>query len=371
MNISSHRETLRQSFLKESDYFRVSSPLFSALTRASADDEDILQLCSATRPGQSAVLLPFVVHYLLLKDPEPKAALAQYFPHMTEQTGPLAEAFPVFREFCLDRRADVTELLEWRTVNTNLVEKSSCLLPAMQYVSRQSREPLTLLEICCSAGINLLFDQYHYDYGSNGTAGPVDSAVQLSCKMVGTGRPPVGSIPVVAQRMGVDLVEIDISDPLERLWMQAVLCPEWQVERKRLAAALSIRTQHDLQVIEGDALEVIPPLLESLPGSLCILQSYCMGHWSDSAKAALEAVLLNASQRRDIHRVGIEMPENESPAVARDRLMKLAAAGIPILHKQFPSRIEYTRYRGGHANNQLLAQGDGFGLWLDWQANSD
>src|ERR1700722_8332377 len=46
------QETTRQSFLAESAYLRVSSPLFSALAKECADDEDIIQMCSIARPGQ-------------------------------------------------------------------------------------------------------------------------------------------------------------------------------------------------------------------------------------------------------------------------------------------------------------------------------
>jgi len=53
-------------------------------------------------------------------------------------------------------------------------------------------------------------------------------------------------MPIVAQRVGVDLVAVDVSDPQERLWMESVLCPEWTTERKRLRAALSIRATQNL-----------------------------------------------------------------------------------------------------------------------------
>jgi hypothetical protein len=365
-DIYSERELIRQSFLRESAYFTVSSPLFSALGRACADDDDILQLCLATRRGQSAgVLLLFVAQYLLLKEPDP--ALARFFSSMTAEPAPIEDAFPVFREFCLDRRAAVTELLAWRTVNTNLIEKSSTLLPAIHHVANIAGKPLTLLEICCSSGMNLLFDQYHYDYGSMGTVGNEGSPVQLNCKVIGSRKPPIEAIPQIVEKVGVDLVTIDIHDPMERLWMEAVLCPEWKSERKNLEAALQLRVATQLRTIQADALEVLPSLLDQLPGALCILQTYCMGHWSAEAKADLEELLLKASRQRDIHRIGLEMFPGESAPLARDRLTKLAGAGISIFQKSCPSPIEHKWYAGGALATRVLGQGDGFGVWLDWQ----
>jgi hypothetical protein len=362
----SGREMARQSFLKESGYYRISSPLFSTLGRACAEDNDILDVCSVTRRGQAAgILLQFVAQYLLLQAPNTK--LAQYFPSLTPVPKPPNEAFPVFKEFCLDRRSQVMDLLSWRTVNTNLVEKASCLVPALGYVERLTGGPLTLLEICCSSGLNLLFDEWHYDYGPSGSIGNEESPVQLSCKIV-DGRPPVNAIPRVIERVGIDLVTVDTTDPLERLWMESVLCPEWTEERKRLKAALSVRVARELRTIKGNALDVLPSLLNELPGSLCILQTYCMGHWSSTEKAELENLLTRASRQREIHRVGIEMPEQELPLSARTRLAKLARAGIPVLQKSFHSPIEHLWYSNGDVKKRVLGEGDGFGVWLDWHA---
>ncbi len=364
---ASHRAYLQQAFHRETNYWRVSSPLFCALARACAEDEDIAELCAATRPGQLPGLLIFyVVHYLLLRTPDDK--LAAYFPSLTDHPKPTAEAFPAFKEFCLDRRAQIAELLSWRTVNTNLPEKATCLVPAIRHVERQSKEPLTLVELCCSAGLNMLFDEYHYDYGSAGCLGVASSPVRLQCRIVGPGAPPVDSVPRIAHRVGVDLVKVNTVDPLEQLWMQAVLAPEWKVERERLKAALRIRNERELRILQGDALKVVPTLLEDLPGTLCILMSYCIGHWSLEARAELDELFRRTSRHREVHRLSVEMPDTEPPEAARRRLSHLAEARIPLLQKSAPSRIDYTRYRDGAAKTDFLGEGDIFGVWLDWHS---
>ena len=359
------RSEIRQRFLKESATYRVSSPLFSALGRASADDLDIVELVSETRPGQSKGLLIFyVVHYMLLKQPDDK--LSHYFPSLTEDPLPASQAFPVFKEYCLEHRSEISELLSWRTVNTNLAEKTICLIPALRHIEKLSEGPLTLLELCCSTGLNMLFDEYHYDYGVAGSIGVADSPVRLKCKLIGPNQPDV-TMPEVAMRMGVDLVKVNVSDPLERLWMQAVLCPEWKTERVRLDSALAIRAQRELRIVQGDALEIVGPLLEELPGNLCILMSYCIGHWSLTARSELNELLRRASLHRQIHRLDVDPPDNEDPRAARERLMRLSKVGIPVLKKMSPSRIDHTWYRDGQAGMELLGEGDIFGEWLDWR----
>lgn len=362
------RDEIKRNFQIERTRYQISSALFGALAQAAATDDDIIALLSETRPGQSySVLLFCVVHYLLLKSPDAK--LSQYFASLTDKPKPAVEAFPAFREFCLEHRAEIGELLSWRTVNTNLAEKACSLLPAFRYIESGS-EPLTLLELCCSTGLNMLFDEYHYDYGADGRVGPENSPVKLKCRILGSGKPPVGVMPTIAHRVGVDLVKVDLSDPLQQLWMQAVLFPEWKVERHRLKAALSIRMQRNLRIIEGNALEVVQPLLEELPGRLCILMSYCRGHWSAEALKELDEVLRRASRHREIHRLDVDPPDTESAQAARTRLIRLAEAGIPILKKRSPFRMDYTRYDGGQAQTEVLGEGDIFGEWLDWHISN-
>ncbi len=358
-------EKVRQSFLEESAWLRISSPLFSTLARSCTDDDDIMELCTVARPGQFICpLFLCVAHYLVLKAPQ--SAVARYFPSVPESPEPADHAFPTFREFCLDQRDELQQLLPWRTANTNLVEKASSLLPAVQYVSQLAGEPLTLLEICCSAGMNVMFDEYHYDYGSHGQVGNRESPIQLECKIIGASRPPIDAIPRIATRVGVDLVKVDPSVPLDRLWMEAVLYPEWTTERDRLRAALSIRANRGLRTVIGDALDVVPPLLEELPGSLCVLLSHCLGQWSTASRAELDRVLCEASRHRPVHRLDIDLLHNEPPQSIRGRLAKLVSAGIPLWQKSYPSRIEHTVYVDGEARHRLLGQGDSFGVWLDW-----
>lgn len=359
-------DEISQNFYSEAAYYQLSSPMFGTVARSAAADQDILKLVAEARPGQSkSVLLFHIVHYLLLESPQ--APLARYFGSLTDEPAPAAEAFPVFKEYCLDHRAQIAELLSWRTVNTNLAEKTICLVPALQHIAAQSSEPLALLELCCSAGLNMLFDEYHYDYGEAGRIGVANSPVQLKCKIVGSGKPSIGVMPEVTHRVGIDLVKMDLSDPKEHLWMQAVLFPEWKVERARLKAALSIRSQRNLRIIQGDALKNVGPLLQELPGKLCILMSYCRGHWSAAALTELHEVLREASRHRDIHRLDVDPPDTESPQIARARLLRLAQAGIPLLKKRSPFNMDYTRYAHGSAHSRQLGEGDIFGEWLDWQ----
>ena len=369
VDISAQRDTTEGSFHYESSNLRFSSPLFAALARSCARDNDICELGSVVRPGQPiALLILCTAQYLVFRAPESK--LAGYFPSMTDTPRPPDEAFPVFREFCLDKREAMRQLLATHTVNTNLVERASAILPVSQYVVSLTREPLTLVEICCSAGLNLSFDEYHYDYGVAGQVGAENASVRLSCKVIGKSRPPIDVIPRVRHRVGIDLVGVDCSDPDARMWMEAVLFPEWRVERARLRKALALRSERQIRMVTGDAVTALPPVLEELPGPVMILHSFCMGQWSAAAQGKLDEVIRYASRHRDIHRIGIDATDGEPPQTIRARLAALSAAGISITQKNLPARIEHTLYSQGVAGEmKLLGHADGMGSWIDWHAS--
>lgn len=367
VDIAMQRDTTKGSFVLESTDLRFSSPLFAELSKSCAQDSDICALGSVVRPGQPiAIFILEVAQYLLFRSPESK--LAAYFPSMTDTPRPAAEAFPAFREFCLDRREEMLRLLSTRTVNANLVERASTVLPVTRYVAGLTQEPLTLIEICCSAGLNLLFDEYHHDYGAAGQVGNDDASVRLSCKVIGKARPPIDEVPHVANKVGIDLVTVDCADPDERLWMEAMLFPEWHVERARLKMALVLQATRKTRTVEGDAVAALPSVLEEFSGPVLVYHTFCMGQWFAAAQGRLDEILRQASRRRDVHRIGVEVPDVESPQAVRARLAALSSAGVSIKQKSLAGRIEHTPYSKERVGEtRLLGHADGLGSWIYWE----
>ena len=110
------------------------------------------------------------VHDELLRDPG--HALAAYYPTVGgEGPGPgLAEALTAF---CAEREERIAATLVTRTTQTNETARCSALLPAFAAVG--DGRPLALIEMGASAGLNLRWDRYAYDYGGGRTAGAAAS----------------------------------------------------------------------------------------------------------------------------------------------------------------------------------------------------
>ncbi len=106
---------------------------------------------------------------------------------------------PAFRAFCLDRRAEIEAIVSTRNTQTNEVGRCAAIVPALELVHRDTAQPLSLLEVGASAGLNLEFDRYASRYSAPSWAlppwpafvaaarrsGPVDSPVVIGSRVVG------------------------------------------------------------------------------------------------------------------------------------------------------------------------------------------
>ena len=102
----------------------------------------------------------------------------------------------LFRDLCLGNRTALLEILNTRTVQTNEVGRSAILGPALTYAAPNG--PVQLIDVGCSAGLNMLCDRYRLDYGVHGVTGPDDSPVHVDCRVV-AGSPPVArELPIIA-----------------------------------------------------------------------------------------------------------------------------------------------------------------------------
>ena len=179
------------------------SRIYHRIAHQVARDRDLLELVQeAPRRAHDPLTLFAAVHYLLL------GGLAH----------PLADVYagrsdgdpaPLFRDVCLSHRADVLAVMAARRIQTNEVGRSALIGPALRWAADRFGEPLELVDVGTSAGLNLLCDRYLLDYGAHGTTGPPNATVRIRCEVV-SGRPPVRPrLPVLASRVGIDVAPPD------------------------------------------------------------------------------------------------------------------------------------------------------------------
>jgi hypothetical protein len=142
------------------------------------------------------------------------------------------------------------DLLPWldSAPQTNEVGRSAVLMSGLLAIAERFPQPLELLELGASAGLNLILDRYGYDLGGL-SAGDRASALQLTPEWKGP--PPPSSQVAVARRRGVDLNPLDPRRDGDRL-----LAYVWPDQLRRLAqleAALAIAAEDPPLVEPGDA----------------------------------------------------------------------------------------------------------------------
>lgn len=143
-----------------------------------------------------------------------------------------------------------------RATQTNEAGRCALFLPLLARLP----QPLALLEIGTSAGLCLYPDRYGYRYGDHviGTGQPV-----LDCLL--TGSAPPTRLPTVVWRAGLDLNPLDVRDPADLEWLDALIWPEHEHRRARLRAAASVAATDPPQLIRGDLVDDLPALAAQAP----------------------------------------------------------------------------------------------------------
>ena len=193
------RASLSAAFISFAEHeCRGVSPLYETLAAAVARDPELLALAGAARAGQPVPNLFFAaVHLLLSDEPAKRDPLAHYYPGLVELTAPSTDAFPAFRRFCLAHAGALAEIINRRSVNTNEVGRCAVLRLGYAEISRMLRAvSFALVEIGASAGLNLFWDNYRYEYERGPAHAPVmaddlASPVQIGCTIRGMVQPPL------------------------------------------------------------------------------------------------------------------------------------------------------------------------------------
>jgi len=324
--------------------FRGASPLYERLARKSADDDDVLALLLPAAPRDRMPHLLFAaVQYLLWRDGDTMLDAFEKRPYAD------------FRSWCLDHRSDLDTLIATRVNQTNEVGRCAALLPTLATVAAQADAPLGIVEVGASAGLNLLFDQYHYVFGQGREAGPTDSGVVLEPRMEGAGNPPLG-VPEVVWRVGLDRQPVEVGDEDRVRWLRACIWPEqrWRVDMFDAAVARARRDPPRL--IEGDVYERLSDVAGQAPPdvALCIVHTAVLGYLPDQER--FERLLGELAEDRPLWWVSGEAAGMVS---ALTPLPSPAVEGINFVFGAVPLGVP-------EAKPRALARAGSHGAWLEW-----
>ncbi|HUZ11328.1 MAG TPA: DUF2332 domain-containing protein [Caulobacteraceae bacterium] len=231
---------------------------------------------------------------------------------------------------------------------TNEVRRSACLLPGFLTVAAATRLPLRCLEVGASAGLNQLWDRFHYRYdGEAWRWGDPAAALELSADWRGAAPPPHVRLAVAA-RAGCDRKPLDLARPDQRRRLKAYIWPDQAERLARFDAAADLALAAGVRVEAADAADWA--LVHAAPreGVATVLYHSIFWQYLDGAtQAALAAA----------------MSRHGAAATAAAPLAWLAME--PRTGTSFPIELTLTLWPGGETRH--LASVHAHGAWVDWR----
>ncbi len=261
-------------------------------------------------------------------------ALTEVYPPCDVDDGALWQAV----EAALTNHED--RIMRWldSPPQTNEVRRSAAIASALSVLSGRYELPVELLELGCSAGLNLRFDHFRIAAGET-VFGPEDAAVRISPDWTGPSPAPK-QLPIIARR-GVDLSPIDPAMEAGRLRLLAYLWPDQPDRMAMTDAAIGVAREIPAAISAGDAAEWIErALAEPAPDRLRVVYhtvawQYFPQATKDRAEAAMRAT--------------------RSP-LARFSMEADGGRGAALTLTQYPN-----------GEREVLGRADFHGRWIDWQ----
>ncbi len=332
--------------------FRGYSRIYERIAEAVAGDREVLELFREAPPAAHLPPAPLgAVRYLLLDGLE--HPLGEVYDGRSD-----ADPGPLFLDLCRAERSNLLALLETRRVQTNDCGRSAIVGPALTWVAEQLPGTYCLVDVGASAGINLLCDRFRLDYGRYGATGPADSTVLISCEVKG-GSPPIADrLPAFAQRVGIDLSPIDLSDPADARWLLACVWPDTG-RASRVEASIRLAQQDLPTVVAGRANAVLPSVLARFPAgaTAIVVTTWAFGYFSLEERAEFVDLLRAESARRPIAWVSAEGAGTVDALGGLDVGDSSDVLGAMLLD-------------GGVEAVHVLGDVHSHGNWLDWRASS-
>jgi hypothetical protein len=236
------------------------SPLYERVAVALSESGEALRAIEAApaRRRHPAVILA-ALHDLALAGRAPALAAAY-------AAGDGDAAADAAIEALLRMTDSVAAIAGRRKARTDETGRCAVLYPAIAEAARRAgADAVGLIDVGCSAGLNLNVDRVGITYDNGQSLGDPSSPVQLPASVVG-GRPvPARAMPEVVARIGIDLDPVDVTDTDEARWLRACLWPDQPERAARLEAEMALTATAPPLLLRGDAVEVLPEAFARVP----------------------------------------------------------------------------------------------------------
>lgn len=242
------------------------SPFTADLILRCADDLEaggpVADICGdwPTNPRKDALSLRLTgaLHYAVLSGRSDE--LASVYPRGLDWD--MQEVWPVARGWLAANITAVRAFIQ-SPPQTNETRRSIILLPGFLRLAARFNQPIHLLELGASAGLNQNWDKFNYETASWSRKGDSDVTIRTDW------RAPVpdhldADLNIVS-RAACDLNPLDMSDPEQVLRLKCYTWADQPDRLDRLDAAIRLAQRNQTKVDTAEALEWLTQKLASRP----------------------------------------------------------------------------------------------------------
>lgn len=364
------RDRLAARFRHFADVECPQEPLYQAVCRIVAGDARLLDLLSgATDEQQRPNLWLAAVHDALLSGVA--HPLAAYYPSVGGARAPDAALAACLRDFVARHEAALRACMRTRTTQTNEIGRCAVLWPALHAIAaRCGTTDLALLDVGCSAGLNLGVDQYRYRYDAtpgadekHDASAPGDTCglPLLTARSVGAKPLPQSPTPRIVQRCGIDPAPVSVDDAAAVRWLRACLWPSDATRATRFEQAVALMRTHrwpvhpvaDCTAFAEHWVANVPPGVQPV-----IFNSWVLTYFEPPAlKRHIERLT------ELVHRTGAMWLSAEGPH------LRIGPVEVPppLASEQASGSLWTLCSRvGDEARFELLARSHAHGRWVEW-----
>ena len=330
----------------------INSPFYFQLALHLAKDDYLLNLAAHSTQGQPMANLIFAsVQYLLLQ--KPSADLAKYYPSISDNPLSLDESgFALFKQFCKNNETEIKSILETKMVQTNAINRCAYLFPIISsFAFHEKIDKLNIVDIGCSAGLNLLFDRYQYTYDTNGSNFG-DSPIIVKTALKGKTFPQFQKPPKINRRIGIDINPLDLRIKKDADWLKALIWPDHSKRISRMNKAIELATENKLEYRKGKTTAFFKETIQSLPKdeALCVFHTHALYQFKKP-------------ERQEFYNLMDELGKEY-------HLLYLGVEGIKAWkekHKTTDTPVQTIQYKDGQKIEKLAATTTGHADWVQFE----
>lgn len=224
-------------------------------------------------------------------------------------------------------------ILPWldRPPQTNEVGRAAALWPGMMRIARRFGPRMEWIEIGASAGLNLNMDHFGYRLGGV-VAGDLRSPLQLMPDWMGAD-PDVSDV-IVADRLGIDLNPLDVTDAAIADRLMAYSWPDQRDRMTRTQTAIAMAQKTPPPLVKGNAMDLLEPLLAEQQAegrTRVIYHSIALQYFTEEQRMAvrdmIEAAGARATPARPLAWLSLEFQTQGAP-LAELRLRCWPGTGV-------------------------------------------